>query len=63
MRARIDEGRCIGAGQCAFTVPEVFDQGDEGIALVIADQIEEGLTEGVRQAAAGCPAMAISVED
>lgn len=27
----VDRERCIGAGQCVLTAPELFDQDDEGL--------------------------------
>ena len=31
----IDEGRCIGSGNCVFWAPATFELGDEGHAVVL----------------------------
>lgn len=61
MRVRTTSERCVGSGQCAMLSPEVFDQGDDGIVTVLAEEPAEALREDVRQAAELCPARAITV--
>ena len=37
MKIKADTGRCIGAGMCVMTLPEVFDQSEEdGTVVVLA---------------------------
>jgi ferredoxin len=60
----VDGDRCIASGQCVLTAPDVFDQQDEdGIVLLRDDNPPAGLADDVHQAAAVCPALAITVED
>ena len=60
----VDQRRCVGSGQCARTVPEVFDQRDEdGIVVLLNDNPPSELAADIHQAAAVCPALAIVVED
>ncbi|TDV55973.1 ferredoxin [Actinophytocola oryzae] len=60
MQISIDEDRCVAAGQCAASAPEVFDQRDEdGIVVLLASVAPQGSEDGVRSAAALCPAQAI----
>jgi ferredoxin len=56
---RIDREACMGSGNCSFWAPEVFDLGDDGIAVVLdpAAQPEDKIV----LAAQGCPTQAISV--
>ncbi|GAA4827291.1 ferredoxin [Saccharopolyspora rosea] len=62
MQITIDQAECIGAGQCALTAPDVFDQHDEdGRALLLDPDPPHDLLPQVDQAAAGCPALAITV--
>ncbi|WP_069773774.1 ferredoxin [Streptomyces sp. LUP30] len=63
MDIAIDHGRCIGAGQCAFVAPEVFDQGDDGLALLLVDRPAAAHAPAVREAAESCPMGAISVAE
>lgn len=62
MRVTVDQARCCGAGQCVLTAPEVFDQRDEDgiVVLLDAEPADEHHT-AVREAAAVCPAAAITV--
>ncbi|MFD8492870.1 ferredoxin [Amycolatopsis sp. NPDC059657] len=64
MRVSVDRSRCCGAGQCAATAPEVFDQSEEdGLAVLSTEQPGEGHWAAVRMAATLCPASAISVRE
>ncbi|GAA2697032.1 MULTISPECIES: ferredoxin [Actinosynnema] len=54
-----DSVRCVGAGQCAMISPEVFDQDDDGLVVVLQDRPAENLHDSVRQAADLCPARTI----
>ncbi|MGW5121613.1 ferredoxin, partial [Streptomyces noursei] len=35
MRITVDTGRCVGAGQCVLTAPDLFDQDDDGLVTVL----------------------------
>ncbi|WP_327279927.1 MULTISPECIES: ferredoxin [unclassified Streptomyces] len=60
MRLTIEPGACVGSGQCALAVPEVFDQDEEdGTVLLLDDRPTPDLHEAVREAAALCPVEAI----
>ncbi|OIJ84723.1 ferredoxin [Streptomyces sp. MUSC 14] len=63
MDIAIDHDRCIGAGQCALIAPEVFDQGDDGLALLLADRPGAAQAPAVREAAESCPLSAITVTE
>ncbi|MGW6792016.1 ferredoxin [Streptomyces chartreusis] len=58
----VDRGRCIGAGMCALTAPEVFDQ-DEDDGRVLLLQAEPTATHraAARMAAGVCPSGAITL--
>ncbi|MFJ6698149.1 ferredoxin [Streptomyces sp. NPDC091272] len=58
-----DRERCLGAGMCVLTAPAVFDQDTEdGLVLVLRPRLPLADTEmaAVQEAAALCPAKAIS---
>lgn len=62
MRIHIDEGKCVGGGQCVLAAPEVFDQRDEdGIVVLLQEDPAPALHEQVQEAARLCPALAIEV--
>ncbi|GHB53104.1 ferredoxin [Streptomyces cirratus] len=63
MRISIDQGVCIGAGQCALTAPDVFTQDDDGFSELLPGREDGNGSPLVREAARACPVAAISVED
>lgn len=62
MRIEVDRERCIGAGMCTLTAPDVFDQDEEDGRVVLLDpEPPEGRHPAARTAEASCPSGAISV--
>ncbi|MER7015417.1 ferredoxin [Saccharopolyspora sp. NPDC000359] len=63
MNISADKDKCIGAGQCALIAPDVFDQNDEdGQVVVLNPDPSSDLLPQVEDAAAGCPALAITLQ-
>lgn len=62
MGVTVQKDACVGAGQCALVAPDVFDQDDDGIVLLLQDDPEGPDLEAARKAARLCPARAITVE-
>lgn len=60
-RIVVNTSVCVGAGQCALTAPHVFDQDDDGIVVVLTDEVPDD--PAVRTAAGLCPARAIAVQE
>lgn len=64
MQVLVDKSKCCGSGQCAMTVPDVFDQDEEdGTVVVLDEQPPESLHAFVRDAARLCPTGTISTTD
>lgn len=64
MRVRADREVCVGAGMCALTAPEVFDQADEdGRVVLLAPVPPPGLRDRVAAAVGLCPSGALAVAD
>ncbi|MFF3441555.1 ferredoxin [Streptosporangium sp. NPDC002721] len=64
MKITTDTERCIGAGMCALTAPEVFDQSeDEGTVVLLDETPPPELHAAARRARQLCPSGAISVID
>ncbi|MEV7425648.1 ferredoxin [Streptomyces sp. NPDC091212] len=64
MRITVDTDRCVGAGQCVLSAPDVFDQDDDGlVTLVGADSGDFTDQDAVRKAGDLCPAQAIAVHE
>ena len=61
MRAVVDKDACIGCGLCIATEPEVFEMGDDGKAVSVADTTEEN-KDSVEACIEGCPTEAIHSE-
>lgn len=62
MRITVDRERCCGAGMCALTAPDVFDQSeDDGRVLVLDPVPPPALEAAVRGAAVLCPSGAITL--
>lgn len=61
-RVEIDETTCCGYGNCLVAAPEVFDlHADTGIAFLREGRPVPADGDAVREAAADCPAQAITV--
>lgn len=60
LKITIDRETCIGSGNCVHWVPAVFDQDDEGYAIVI--DAAAAPDDKVREAARNCPTRSITVE-
>jgi ferredoxin len=64
VRIDIDAGKCVGAGQCAWAAPDVFNQDeDTGTIIVLDDSPPAEQDALIREAAMMCPAGVISVSD
>ena len=64
MRIAVDVDRCRGAGLCALTAPEVFDQDDEdGTVVVLVQEPPPELHHAVEAAAELCPNSVIRLEE
>jgi ferredoxin len=64
MRIVVDVERCRGAGLCALTAPEVFDQDeDDGTVVVLVDEPLPELHHAVGVAARLCPNSVIQLEE
>ena len=63
MKAKVDQNKCIGCGNCvALTESQVFDFNDDGLAHCILEEIPSELQETTKEAITQCPTEAISEE-
>jgi ferredoxin len=63
MKAQVNKDICIGCGACQAIEPDVFELGDDGLAVCKMETIEESKQDDVRDAAESCPTGAIEVEE
>lgn len=61
MRIEANRDVCISAGNCVMSAPQVFDQDDDGIVVLLADPVPESEHEHAREAVRLCPAQALKV--
>ena len=60
MKVKVDPDACVGTGSCISICPEIFEMGDEGIAVAKAGAVPSELEDAVREAIENCPVDAIS---
>jgi ferredoxin len=63
MHVTIEPDRCVASGQCVMLSPDVFDQDDDGVVVLVKEQPDAPETESVREAIRVCPAAAIAATD
>ncbi|MEU6374863.1 ferredoxin [Streptomyces sp. NPDC046909] len=59
MKVELEADKCVASGQCVLAAMDVFDQDDDGIAILLEDQPGPELLDDVKEAVAVCPAAAI----
>ncbi len=63
MRVRADRDVCIQAGNCVMVADNLFDQDDDGIVVVLVDEIPDGEEGKAREAVQLCPSQALTIVD
>jgi ferredoxin len=63
VKVTADRDVCISAGNCVMVAPAVFDQDDDGIVVVLVDEVPEGEEDNAREAVRLCPSQALRVVD
>jgi ferredoxin len=62
LKVEVGAHKCVGAGQCVRTVPEVFDQLEsDGSAMLIEEYPEAELKPYLEKVVRLCPARAIRI--
>jgi ferredoxin len=64
MRITTDTDKCVGAGQCVYNAPKIFDQDEDAIVVVLDQSPDDSQLDLVRAAVDRCPSGALAlVED
>jgi ferredoxin len=64
VRIEADREVCIGAGTCALTAPEVFDQdADDGRVVLLVERPAAEVAAAAREAVWLCPSGALSLDE
>jgi ferredoxin len=61
MRVTADRDVCVGAGMCVLTAPEVFDQDDDGLVVVLTSEPDADHQPSAREAGNLCPSGAVRI--
>jgi ferredoxin len=62
MKVTVDVDVCIASGACVLACPDVFQQDDDGLVVLVQDEPGSELHDAVHDAMAACPAAVITVE-
>ena len=63
MKVSADRDVCISAGNCVMVADAVFDQDDDGIVVVLAEDVPDGEEGNAREAVRLCPSRALRIVD
>ncbi|GLP77846.1 ferredoxin [Mycobacterium antarcticum] len=56
MRLEADREDCIASGNCVMISDALFDQDDDGIVVLLAEEVPDGEEDHAREAVKICPA-------
>ena len=60
---KADFGACQGYANCVDAAPDVYDIDDDGVVVLLKDEISEEERPRIEEAARSCPVKALSIED
>jgi ferredoxin len=63
MKVEADREVCIQAGNCVMSAEAIFDQDDDGIVVVLVDEVPEAEQDHARDAVKLCPSQALRIAD
>jgi ferredoxin len=58
-----DRDVCIQAGNCVMAADTLFDQDDDGIVMVLVDEVPDDEEDHAREAVKLCPSQALRATD
>jgi ferredoxin len=59
MHLEADRDACIASGNCVMVSAALFDQDDDGVVVLLADEVPDAEAEHAREAVKLCPASAL----
>ena len=63
MKVAADREKCIGAGMCVMTSEAVFDQDEDGVVVVLHEEVPADEQARVRDAVPLCPSGALQLQE
>jgi ferredoxin len=61
VKIEADRDVCIQAGNCVMAADTLFDQDDDGLVVVLVDEVPDGEEDHAREAVKLCPSQALRV--
>jgi ferredoxin len=61
VKVEADREVCIQAGNCVMVADNLFDQDDDGIVVVLVDEVPDGEEDRAREAVTMCPSQALKI--
>jgi ferredoxin len=61
LKISADREVCISAGNCVMAADAVFDQDEDGIVVLLVDDVPEGEEDHAREAVRLCPSQALRI--
>ena len=61
MKVEADREVCIQAGNCVMVADSLFDQDDDGIVMVLVDEVPGDKEDRAREAVKMCPSQALKI--
>ena len=62
MKVEADREVCIQAGNCVMVADSLFDQDDDGIVMVLIDEVPGNEEDRAREAVKMCPSQALKIK-
>jgi ferredoxin len=63
VKVEADRDVCIQAGNCVMVADSLFDQDDDGIVVVLVDDVPEDEADHAREAVKLCPSQALKLTE
>ena len=60
---KADSGACQGYANCVDAAPDVYDIDDDGVVVLLKEEITPEERPRIEEAARSCPVSALSIED
>jgi ferredoxin len=62
-RLKADFGACQGYANCVDAAPQVYDIDDDGVVVLVREEITEEERPRIEEAARSCPVNALTIEE
>jgi ferredoxin len=63
VKIHADRDVCIQAGNCVMVADNLFDQDDDGIVVVLVDDVPDDQQDKAREAVKLCPSQALTIAE